>query len=492
MDLTASLVAVWRTLRSMRMALILLLIVSLAAVAGSLVPQVINSPGAVGSLYREHPLLARVYEVTGLFDVYGSWWFTLAYTLLLISLASCLGPRTRALVRALRHRPQPVRELEAMRHFSETTVAEEPDEALERARRVFRRRRYRVSRPDGEPGVAAEKGAAREAGGLLFHWSFFLLLVGVVFGKGFGFTGQATIVEGETFTEAHASYDVPPDEGRFFTEAMHRGFQVRLREFQVRYRPTGVPASFVSRVDIVEERVVVRRDEIRVNDPLIHDGVKLYQQGYGWAPVIRVRREGRLLSDGAVVFITDDPQDQRAPWRGVVKLPSLRPQVGVEFRLFPDPVAALAGRPMLMARDPFLAFTAYRGNLRLTRAQSVFSLDTTGLRRLDDGGIGVGKRVTLPGGVEIEFAGLREYTQLRVARDPGTGIVLLAAILLLAGLIPALFSSRRKVWVRAVPGDGGARLQVAGFALQRAAAFEDEFDRLRRQLVGVGTVRESS
>ncbi|HZA60217.1 MAG TPA: cytochrome c biogenesis protein ResB, partial [Actinomycetota bacterium] len=101
MDLTASLVAVWRTLRSMRMALILLLIVSLAAVAGSLVPQVINSPGAVGSLYREHPLLARVYEVTGLFDVYGSWWFTLAYTLLLISLASCLGPRTRALVRAL-------------------------------------------------------------------------------------------------------------------------------------------------------------------------------------------------------------------------------------------------------------------------------------------------------------------------------------------------------------------------------------------------------
>jgi cytochrome c biogenesis protein len=59
-------------------------------------------------------------------------------------------------------------------------------------------------------------------------------------------------------------------------------------------------------------------------------------------------------------------------------------------------------------------------------------------------------------------------------------IVLLAAILILVGLLPALYTSRRKVWVRAEPaGTGeGSVLKVGGFALQRRPQFEDEFAKL--------------
>src|SRR5919106_984326 len=331
-----SLASVWRTLRSMRTALILLLLVAVGSVAGSLVPQVANSPSRVASLYRDRPLLARVYEALGLFDVYGSWWFTLLYVLLLISLASCLLPRSRALLRTVRQRAQPLRDLGGMRHFAAGVVPEPPERALERARRVLRRRRYRVSVPDGTAGgLAAEKGAAREVGSLLFHWSFFLLLVGVAYGKGLGFTGVATVTEGETWTEAHASYDSPPREGRFFRTSMHTGFQLRVRDFGVSYRENGLPREFVSRVDVLDDGRQVGTEEIRVNDPLTFRGVKVYQSGYGWAPVIEVRQEGRLLASGPVVFVTDDPRDQRVPWRGVVKLPSLRPQVGIEMRLLP-------------------------------------------------------------------------------------------------------------------------------------------------------------
>ena len=400
-SLTRSLAAVWRALRSMRMALLLLLVVALAATAGSLVPQVQNSPGAVADLFRERPLLARIYRVTGLFDVYGSWWFTAAYSLLLISLASCLGPRTRAMVRALRRRPQPQRELEGMRHVAAARLPEEPGEALERARRLLRRRRFRVATAEGM--LSAEKGLAREAGSLMFHWSFFLLLLGAVVGKGFGFTGQATIVEGDTFTESPASYDTPPVHGRFFSERMHRGFQVRLRDFDVSYRETGLPREFVSRVDVLEDGRLVRREEIRVNHPLHHRGVKLFQQGYGWAPSVSVRHEGRTLAQGPVVFVVSSEQDRREPWRGVVKLPSLRPQVGIEFRLLPDPVAALAGRPMLEAREPFLAYTVYEGDLGLTRAQSVFRLDTERMREIGSGGIGLGGRTEGPRGLELSL-----------------------------------------------------------------------------------------
>src|ERR671919_404806 len=433
------LASVLRTLRSMRTALILLLVVGAASVAGSLVPQAPTAPAAVADLFATRPLLARVYRALGLFDVYGSWWFTLTYVLLLISLASCLVPRTRALVRGRGARPQPVRDLDGLRHFAEAGVPAAPEAVLARSRSVLRRRRFRVAATD--PGLAAEKGGAREWGSLLFHWSLFLILVGAVYGKGFGLRGVATIVEGETWTEAHASYDLPPEEGRFFTERMHTGLQARLEDFDATYYPDGLPRDFVSRVEVTgADGGPSTPSEIRVNQPLSVEGLKLFQQGYGWAPVIEVRHQGRLVASGPVVFVTDTPNDQRRPWRGVIQLPSLEPQ-------------------------------------------SVFTLDTTGLEPWLDGGLGLGETTELPGGIQITFRDLREYTQLLVKRDPGTGLMLVAAILLLAGLVPALASSRRRVWVRAVGADGaGTRLQVGGFALQRRAAFAEEFDELAREL----------
>jgi cytochrome c biogenesis protein len=474
--------SVWRTLRSMRTALILLLVVGVASIFGSLVPQAPNTPGAVADLFLDRPLLARLYQALGLFDVYGSWWFTLTYVLLLISLASCLIPRTRAAMRGLGRRPAAARELETLRHFEERTVPRPPEAALERSHRVLRRRRFRVAR-DGE-ALAAEKGASREAGSLLFHWSLFLVLVGAVYGKGFGFTGQATVVEGETWTESHAGYDLPPNEGRFFSEDLHTGFQVRVEDFDAAFHPNGVPRDFVSRVELIDEDgTSLGIQEIRVNEPLEHLGVKLYQLGYGWAPVIEVRRDGRLLASGPILFITDDPGDLSRPWRGVIKLPSLEPQVGLELTLLPDPVAATTGAPMLEARNPFTFFQAWRGDLRLSAAQSVFRLDKRGLEPWESGGLGLGQTVELPGGLEITFRELREYTQFLVKRDPGLGVMLAAAILLLLGILPALYSSRRKVWVRVQPAGGGTRLQVGGFALQRRAAFEEEFRGLVRELV---------
>jgi cytochrome c biogenesis protein len=482
-SLTRSVSSVWRTLRSMRTALILLLVVAVAAVFGSLVPQAGSAPAAVESLYREHPLQAAIYETLGLFDVYGSWWFTLAYVLLLVSLVSCLIPRTRGALRGIRRRPaaQGAQELETLRHFAEGVVPGGTEDALDRSSRVLKRRRFRVAREDGV--LAADKGRAREIGSLLFHWSFLLLLVGVIYGKGFGFTGRATVIEGETWTEAHVSYDLPPSEGRFFSESMHRAFRVRVLGFDADYHQSGVPRDFVSRVQIVEGDSVVQTGEVRVNEPLEYEGVKLYQLGYGWAPVVEVRQQGRLLTSGPAVFITDDPGDLSRPWRGVVKLPSLRPQVGIELRLLPDPRAALSGAPMLEARDPFMFLQAYRGDLRLTAAQSVFRLDKRGLERWEGGGIRLGGTARLPGGLEISFPELREYTQFQVKRDPGLGLILASAIALLLGLLPALYSSRRRLWVRAVADGACTRLQVGGFALQRRSAFDEEFRRLVRELV---------
>jgi cytochrome c biogenesis protein len=164
LTLRQSVALVWRSLRSMRTALVLLLILALAAVAGSLVPQVGVADPRIAAIFRDHPLRARIYDQIGLFDVYGSWWFTLVYTLLLVSLGACLLPRTRALVRNLRTKPVPARELDTFRHYAEVSVPIAPERALAGARRVLRRRLFRVSGPNGSAAIAADKGLAREGG----------------------------------------------------------------------------------------------------------------------------------------------------------------------------------------------------------------------------------------------------------------------------------------------------------------------------------------
>ena len=150
---------VWRTLRSMRTALILLLMLALASVAGSLVPQWPNSPERVIRYQLDHPLVGAFYGRAGLFDVYGSWWFVLITTLLFVSLVACLFPRTRALVRTLRQRPVQAREIDAFRLYEERVV-------LGRSRSRDRRLAPRAAPPPVPRGARRRRpaGARRREG----------------------------------------------------------------------------------------------------------------------------------------------------------------------------------------------------------------------------------------------------------------------------------------------------------------------------------------
>jgi cytochrome c biogenesis protein len=482
LTLRQSLALVWRTLRSMRTALILLLFLAAAAIAGSLVPQSNVSPLRVASMFRDHPLRARIYDALGLFNVFGSAWFTLIYSLLLLSLGACLFPRTRALIRNVLAKPQPARELETMRHYAVRTVVAPPSEVISTSRRVLKRRLFRVNVRDGM--VAADKGLAREAGSLLFHWSFFLVLIGIIYGKGTGFTGQAVVAEGQTWVEAHANYDGNIHEGAFFN-GQHTGIGIHVENFSATFHPDGIPADFVTQAQILDPNGNLDENvDIRVNHPASVDGLHIYQFGYGWAPVIDATLNGNPLATGPVIFQQPPAPagvDQTTmPWNGVVKLPSVKPQVGIEFQLWPDSrglLALAAGKPFSMteAHDPVLTYTAFRGNLHSGLLQNVSTLDTSAMHQFKHGFIASGKTEDLGDGLAVSFPELRQYTVLQVSRDRGLPIMLAAAILILMGLLPALYTSRRRLWVRAEAGRNGTELQVAGFALQRKEQFEEEF-----------------
>ncbi|MEA2556543.1 MAG: cytochrome c biosis protein [Actinomycetota bacterium] len=491
----------WRSLRSMRTALILLLMLALASVVGSLVPQEMNSPERVAHFMVDHPLLGLFYRKAGFFEVFGSWWFTLITTLLFVSLFACLIPRTRAAIRSARQRPVQAREIDAFPLFREVRVDAAPATVLAASRRVLSRRLFRTAA--GETQVAAEKGTAREIGSLLFHWAFVLILLGVLVGKGTGYTGHAVIIEGQTFVDARANYFGQVRTGRFFT-GNFSGIGIRLNSFRDTYRDTGIPMDFVSKVQLLDPSgAVTATADIRVNQPAHYEGMDIFQYGFGWAPVVEIRQGGRLLASGPVAMGQDTPpKDVPAlalPWYGTEKLTTLAPNVGVSMEFWPDSGAFIGVKttgqpiPMTTLNAPIIRFSTYEG--RIFDTSRTLHLDTSLLRKVESSIVGEGQTIDLRTGDEltpdpktgkidygnrltISMPSVRKFTVLQVSRDRGVPIVLLAAILILVGLLPALYTARRKVWVRVQPAGTGSVVQIGGFALQRKTQFEEEFARL--------------
>ena len=120
LGLVSSLRFVWRQLTSMRTALSLLLILGVASIPGSLIPQRPQNPMKVTEYFKSDPTLASWMDRLSLFDVYGSPWFSAIYILLFVSLIGCVLPRTFEHFKAARALP-PItpKNLEKMEFFSQ-------------------------------------------------------------------------------------------------------------------------------------------------------------------------------------------------------------------------------------------------------------------------------------------------------------------------------------------------------------------------------------
>ena len=469
----------WRQLTSMRTALVLLFLLTLAALPGSLVPQRSVDPARVAQFSAEHETLSPLYERLSLFDVYSSPWFAAVYLLLFLSLVGCVLPRSRAHWSAVRARPPAApRNLDRLPVHASWTTDASPGEVLAAGRTALRAERFRVD--VAADSVAAEKGHARETGNLVFHLALLLLLVGVAVGNLFGFRANVLVVEGRGFSNSITAYDTFSG-GAAFDEGSLAPFTVTLDDLAVRYQRAGdqrgAPRDFRAAVTYTASpEAPQRRTLLRVNHPLTVEGTKVFLLGNGYAPVFTVRDStGTEVFSGPVPFL---PRDANMASTGVVKVPSAQPdQLGFEGVFLPTAVLDPNRGPISVYPDverPRAVLAAWTGDLGIDDGvpESVYSLDTSGMDQVtgDTGqplaqSLAPGATMALPDGASITFDGVRRWASLQVARNPGTRPALAAAVLALAGLMLSLFVRRRRVWVRATATpDGRTLVEVGGLA----------------------------
>ena len=520
---TAMLRWAWTQLTSMRTALMLLLLLAVAAVPGSIFPQRVQDSFAVETWISDNPTLGPVLDFLQMFDVYSSVWFSAIYLLLFISLIGCIIPRARKHWQQMRSAPpRTPRRLQRLPEYGAVELDDggpPPQQALEDAAEILRRRRYRVDvRPAENAGagpagsVGAEKGYLKEVGNILFHVSLVGVLIFVALGAMFSYRGQKIIVEDEGFVNALVAYDnfYP---GTWFSEDQLEPFNVQLNGFERAFdRETvdgepgpgwGNALAFTADVTVQDGTAGEPEDTtLQVNHPLNLGGANIYLVGNGYAPVITVRDgEGEVAYSGPVITRPDDPVYTSMT---VLKAPDADPEQLGFVGLF-LPTAVDTGDGLAVSADPELGnpelhLNSYAGDLGLDDGvpQNVYVLDTDDLqvlnsREVDAGGIVLspGETQELPDGLgEIEFEDVQDYIAVDITYNPGETAVLVFALLATTGLVSSLFLRRRRAWVTAETNDAGRTLVRYGL-LSRGEDFSlrDENIALRAQFETTWPVR---
>ena len=464
----------WRLLTSMRTAIYLLLLLAVAAIPGSLIPQRRVEPESVLTFQKDHRTLGPILDRLQFFDVFASPWFSAIYLLLFISLIGCLAPRFKLHLKALAKKPPaPPKRFDRLTAWA-AFPTEDADLVLVDARRHLRRRRYRVAIRGN--GLGAERGALRETGNLLFHVSMVVVLIGIAVGSLFGYEGDRVLVSGQSFTNTPALLDQYRP-GTDVGPADLQPFGITLDSFKATYQTSGAPNTFDAYVSWTSHPGATPQPyDLRVNHPLVIGAAKIYLLDHGYAlhavlrdstgavvgedsPVCLKANSLTLLSNCVLKFDAG-PTDaegnrQQLAFKGV-----FAPDAVV------DPITGVQSKSPLPV-NPDVLLTAYVGPIVADDGtpQSVYTLDTTGLSVVGSQNVVINDPSTqtyanLPGGYSLTVDAAPQWASFQIKRDPAKPWVLGAAIMILLGLILSLRVRRRRVWVqvtdRPPTGSGGS------------------------------------
>ncbi len=242
----------WKTLTSLRLTLMLLIILAAVSLAGTVRPQV--------------------------FDTF---WFLAPLGGLVLNLTACL---IRGLPQAVHRSRQPLTPAAALElpERARFTWPKNPD-PHELAERALRRELGSVRKNTNAEQTLYfwERGRFRPLGPYVVHLALLIILIGALLGRFLGVEGQLMLVEGETAQDFTS-------EGK----ELPLGFQAHLDRFQVLYYPDGTPKEFRSDLTFTRPGKPPGQGVCRVNEPLTIGDYTLYQSSYGQVLRLEVKEGG--------------------------------------------------------------------------------------------------------------------------------------------------------------------------------------------------------
>ena len=438
---------IWKFFSSVKLAIILLIVIAVASVVGTLIPQ-----GLPEAAYA-----ARYGQLSGLFTalqltrLYHSLWYLALLLLFAINTAVCTIVRLPAKWRRvvspkIETNPAGLQALNVRSRFGKNRPVSEVRAALES---LLASRHYRVRSVEKETRwhVLASKRRMGHLGSDAVHLGLLVILAGGIVSGLSSVRNELDLAEGQTAKVPGAA------------------FEIRLDRFETEYYPQGMVKAWKSTVTVLEAGAGVLTRTIQVNKPLSYKGFNFYQTSYGsnWDnPTLEVTIKKKSdpsftrsvrLSVGQRVDVDDkdvtqisiqrfvpdfvigegnqvesrsrepnNPAAQVEGWKGPEKVFS-----GWIFANFPDFEQMHSGKPT----DLSFVLKSYRGS---------------------------------------------EFSVLEAAKDPGVGLIWIGCLLITAGFFLAFYWTPREIRVLLEQTRERTEVTAEGQAAKSRESFQAEFD----------------
>jgi len=412
-------------LQNIRFAVILLVIIAIATLIGTALPQTtMSGPMAVQeltSVFGENVYL-KIIKPAGFDCVFTTTWYRFIMLLLVASVTLCAWKRTKTVI-ALGKRKSPItseKGIKALKFNCEKSFENKKD-ALNWIEKRLRTSGYKqIKEESGEEiHLFGRKNLVSKWMLVAMHYSFVIILVGSIIGSLFGSKQDAVIMEGETWSTEDGKAQIRLVD--YWMEFDEKDFPNEMSMF------TGMlPSDFKSRIEVLDESGnVIREKIIEVNDTLNHNGYKFYQSSWQYDPIFSVYKNGEKIDR---FTISRDKPFNLGDSQIVLFIPSRQVISGKRMFHAPDGSKSTEEIPpsCILYEVNMSAHDAEGGNPLIPVEQAG---DGSGIFRLGD-------RIPFESEddvYEFQFDGMREYTSLDVRRDPGVGIVFLGFLICAIG-----------------------------------------------------------
>lgn len=416
-------------LHNKKVGLFLILATGLLALVGTLARQMpasvrLDPAASAAWLDQVRPVFGGWTDIAhaiGVFRIFSSPLFLTVSGLLALSIIACTTHRLPTVYRQ-GFRP---RTGVSARFFEHTKLHAHHDSPLDTDRTmdevaaVMTRRRYRVIRDADGTTIYSDRFHWAPLGTAVSHTGYVVIMAGFLVSTLIGFR-----VDNFDLT-----IGIPREVGN------GTGLTAEAASFVDAYdEATGTPIDYVTDLVLRRDGDVVARQDVRVNEPLVIDGVYFHQASFGVSAVIEVTgADGEVLFEGGVPLA----------WR----TPDQRLQYGVEvldgLELFVISNTSGSTSPGLRAGQ--VRFEVY----------PVDSREPLGAATVDAG------TAASVGEFSVSFLREQKYTSLIVKQDPGSLVVWLGCTLLVVGVTVTLGLRHRRQWVRVTPTSTGSSVQMA-------------------------------
>ncbi len=431
---------VFRFFCSLKLTITLLIVLAAVSIFGTIIPQRLPD-----SEYLKHYSAGAFYvmKLLGVLDLYHAWWFQFFLILLIANLIFCSLDRFPKAWKFISNPkkwlgPDEIKKYPLRDTFKVSGKKGNLDKVVETVTAVLKHAER--TDKDGVTVLFAEKGKISRMGVYITHLSVIIIICGALLGSLFGFEAFVSLPEGAKTNTVYLR------DGKNTPEKLD--FTIRCDKFDIALYPNGMVKSYTSTLSILKNgKVVIDHQRVRVNHPLMFEGIRFYQSSYQ-------RERSPLLT----LMVMDRTGKREKTYKLLGGVETLLPD-GTAFSIVqynPDlqgygPAVQVMERTLQGVSKTFWIFLNYPEYDMKRGGRYVFVLKN----------------------VQAIYS-----TGLQVTKDPGVWVVWLGCLMMIGGLIVTFFVSHRRIWVILKPDGKEVEVALAGSTNRNLIAFEKEFQKI--------------